>query len=62
MTDPDPADQPEVTGDLRECRNHTDAPSGYLAWHEWAEKKARTHDQFRCPGCGLFKIWRKRAV
>ena len=39
------------------CAPHTPAPSGYAAWHEWAERKSRTHDQERCPGCGLFKIW-----
>lgn len=39
---------------------HTRAPVGYLAWHEWAERKAKTHDQERCPGCGLFKVWRSR--
>lgn len=36
---------------------HTPAPRGYLAWHEWAEKKAKTHVQRRCPGCTLFSIW-----
>lgn len=43
----------------RQCR-HTKAPTGYVEWHEWAEKKAKTHDQIRCPGCGLFKVWVKR--
>ena len=38
------------------------APTGYLAWHEWAEKKARTHRQTRCPGCGLYKIWKPGAI
>lgn len=32
-------------------------PEGYLAWHEWAEKKAKTHKSTRCPGCGLYKVW-----
>lgn len=40
------------------CVRHTPQPVGYLAWHEWAERKARTHRQERCPGCGLWKIWR----
>lgn len=38
-----------------------DAPEGYLAWHEWAEKKAKTHDQSQCPGCGRWKVWTKRS-
>lgn len=36
---------------------HAPAPSGYLAWHEWAEKKSRTHRQIRCACCGLWTIW-----
>lgn len=40
---------------------HTPVPpaaqSRYLDWHEWAEEKAKTHRQERCPGCGLFKVW-----
>lgn len=43
-----------------QCR-HTLCPSGYLEWHAWAEKKAETHDQERCPHCGLWAIWRKKA-
>lgn len=41
---------------------HTHCPKGYLPWHEWAEKKNKTHRQVRCPGCDLFVIWvpRKR--
>lgn len=37
--------------------NHTYGPEGYLAWHEWAEAKAKTHRNTKCPGCGLYKIW-----
>jgi hypothetical protein len=36
---------------------HTPSPRGYLEWHEWAERKAKTHVQRRCPGCTLFSIW-----
>jgi hypothetical protein len=36
---------------------HTPAPAGYLAWHEWAEKKTETHEPQRCPNCGLWAIW-----
>lgn len=39
-----------------EC-NHDPEPSGYLAWFEWAEQKAKTHDQLQCPHCKLWKIW-----
>lgn len=27
---------------------------------EWASKMARTHDQVKCAGCGLYKIWTRR--
>lgn len=37
-------------------------PSGYLAWHEWAERKDRTHEQTQCPKCGLWVFWRKRTT
>lgn len=36
---------------------HTKCPTGYLTWHEWADKKAKTHKQKRCPVCHLWKIW-----
>ena len=36
---------------------HTPTPSGYLQWHAWAETKSKTHQQERCPGCGLWAIW-----
>lgn len=42
---------------------HTDGPAGYVAWHEWAARMARTgHAQKRCPGCGLYKIWLPKPV
>lgn len=41
-------------------KQHTKQPDGYLAWHEWAEKKARTHSQRVCPGCGFYTIWTKK--
>lgn len=43
-----------------EAAQHTPAPVGYLAWHEWAGTMQRTHGQRKCPGCGLFKIWYPR--
>lgn len=42
------------------AKRHTKAPTGYIAWHEWAEKKSKTHKQERCPTCGFFSIWKKR--
>lgn len=44
---------------MPKCR-HTKTPKGYVAWHEWAEQKAKTHELIRCPGCGLYKLWVKR--
>lgn len=39
------------------CDDHTDGPAHYNAWHEWAERRAKTHVQTECPGCGLWMIW-----
>lgn len=41
---------------------HTDGPENYVEWHEWARARNRTHYQERCPGCGLYLIWRRRPV
>jgi hypothetical protein len=48
------------TADPVACGKHTPAPTDYLAWHAWAERKLLTHDQFQCPGCGLWKIWKRK--
>ena len=37
-------------------------PSGYLAWHEWAEKRSRRYEQEQCPDCGLWVIWRRKVA
>lgn len=37
--------------------DHTPAPKGYLQWHEWAEKMAKTHRQVKCACCGLWANW-----
>lgn len=37
-------------------------PQGYLAWHEWAERKSKTHKQVRCREHGLFHNWIRREV
>lgn len=47
----------------KDCPNrhrHTKCPEGYVAWHDWAEKKGKTHRQVKCPDCGLRAIWRKK--
>ena len=36
---------------------HTPAPTGYLAWHEWAEGMSGTYEQQACPGCRRLFIW-----
>ena len=44
----------------RPCPNfedHTQQPEGYIQWHAWAEKMAKTHKQRKCPGCGKYAIW-----
>lgn len=41
-------------------RKHTSCPVGYIAWHEWAEKKGRRHKQIMCPKCDLYVIWIRR--
>lgn len=50
--------------DLGKCANggkHTPQPTGYLQWHMWAEEKAKTHRQERCPACGLWSVWKPKA-
>jgi hypothetical protein len=46
-------------------RNHSPLkgePSGYLAWHEWAEHKSQTHYPTKCPDCGLFVVWKPNST
>lgn len=35
----------------------TGEPTSYSEWFDWAEKKAKTHRQERCPTCGFYSIW-----
>ena len=50
---------PEVCSNYTE---HTLEPEGYIAWHLWAEKMARTHKQVKCPTCGKYVIWKRRTT
>lgn len=39
--------------------NHTPSPQSYVGRQEWARAMVRAgFRQFRCPGCGLWAIWR----
>jgi hypothetical protein len=54
---------PELPG----CRHthYKDEPTGYVAWFDWVERKATTHEQLQCPVCHRWAIWkpkRKRAA
>jgi hypothetical protein len=50
---------------VRDCPRaaelHTSCPDAYLAWHDWANDKAKTHYQERCPECALWAIWVPKA-
>lgn len=39
------------------CDDHVYGPDGYLAWHEWAQRMSKTHQQIRCDECELWAIW-----
>ena len=41
---------------------HTDQPLSYIQWHCWAQKKQKTHRQYKCPHCGLWAIWLPKPV
>ena len=49
-----------TSDDCPDARRHTKCPDGYVDRSEWVAEKLRTHDQFRCPTCGFFAIWRRR--
>lgn len=36
---------------------HTKSPAGYIAWHSWAARMNKTHQQQRCPTCGYWSVW-----
>ena len=47
---------PRLTDRLICKRKNYGEPEGYLNWHEWAEKKAKTHKQVRCKECGKYHL------
>lgn len=51
---------PVTREECPDLEKHTVCPVGYLHWHEWAEKKARTHNQSQCPTCGYWAIWKPK--
>lgn len=54
--DDDPS--PDDTSDCPQRDQHTPAPKGYVAWHEWAARmNYYGWRQRKCPDCGLYTIW-----
>ena len=45
-----------------DVKRHTKCPNGYIAWHQWADRKERTHISTRCSTCGFFAIWLPKAA
>jgi hypothetical protein len=53
----------DVMTGAKVCPNvakHTKCPTGYVQWHDWADRKMFTHKQVQCPSCGLYAIWIKK--
>lgn len=42
-------------------RDHPIPPSGYIDRSDWGEKKSKTHEQIRCPKCGFYAVWTRKA-
>lgn len=49
---------PDTASDCPNRAAHEPCPAGYMEFTGWALEKARTHEQEKCQGCGLLKIWR----
>lgn len=42
----------------QQCEDfHTERPGGYAEYREWCKRMARTHQQERCPVCGMWNVW-----
>ena len=50
----------EVIKNCPKIKSHTKCPEGYVAWHEWAQKKSKKHYQVECEGCGRLTIWKRK--
>lgn len=48
---------PALRSAFPKCSPPKDEPYGYIAWHEWADKKGKTHYQVRCREHGLLHNW-----
>lgn len=53
-----------MTSPAEQCTGKPNAgePQAYVAWHQWAERKARRHYQVKCKKCGRFHIWKRKAT
>lgn len=49
-----------ITPECEHPVKEDDEPTGYVAWHEWAAEKTKTHAQKVCPHCGLYVLWELR--
>ena len=47
----------QMTEQCEHPESYPDEPKAYIAWHEWADEKAKTHEQKHCPYCKLWAIW-----
>lgn len=57
MTGPQQPRYPKASDCPRAAEKHTPRPESYLAWFDWAQQKARTHRQRKCPTCGFWAVW-----
>lgn len=46
--------------DCDHIEGHTACPAGYIQWHAWADKMAKTHNCVRCVHCGFWAIWKPK--
>lgn len=54
----EPAFKPIVIKDVCERQaDHTPTPSGYIAFHAWAQEMSESHTQVQCEDCGLWAVW-----
>jgi hypothetical protein len=53
----DPAEADVMLAAEQAACHRPDAPAGYLAWWDWAERMSKTHTQRRCAAHGLWHEW-----